>query len=202
MQETQVRSPGQEDPLQKGKATHFRILAWRIPWTEEPGDYSPWDSKEPDTTEQLTHTKIAAREQPRWREHRLLVREQGAWAARDVSGRAELLQVCGQCPWRPVWGPCATSFAVAWGPGGQPLLGTLNARAAAVTVSRCPAVRPNPGTFPDDSHHTETVTQLPEASNVRPALSPQTRKILPEKAAGSKIFLVCGLGIPFPSKSN
>ena len=86
--------------------------------------------------------------------------------------------------------------------GGQPVLGTLSARAAAVTVSRCPAVRPNPGTFPDDGHHTETVTQLPEASNVRPALSPQTRKILPEKAAGSKIFFVCGLGIPFPSKSN
>ena len=33
MQETQVRSLGQEDPLEKGMATHFRILAWRIPWT-------------------------------------------------------------------------------------------------------------------------------------------------------------------------
>ena len=37
MQETQVRSLGQEDPLQKGMATHFSVLAWRIPWTEEPG---------------------------------------------------------------------------------------------------------------------------------------------------------------------
>ena len=37
MQETQVRSLGQEDPLEKGMATHFRILAWRIPWTEERG---------------------------------------------------------------------------------------------------------------------------------------------------------------------
>ena len=36
-QETQVRSLGQEDPLEKGMATHFSILAWRIPWTEEPG---------------------------------------------------------------------------------------------------------------------------------------------------------------------
>ena len=33
----QVRSLGQEDPLEKGKATHSSILAWRIPWTEEPG---------------------------------------------------------------------------------------------------------------------------------------------------------------------
>ena len=36
-QETQVRSPGQEDPLEKAMATHSSILAWRIPWTEEPG---------------------------------------------------------------------------------------------------------------------------------------------------------------------
>ena len=36
-QERQVRSLGQEDPLEKGMATHFSILAWRIPWTEEPG---------------------------------------------------------------------------------------------------------------------------------------------------------------------
>ena len=37
MQETQVRSPGWEDPLEKEMATHSSILAWRIPWTEEPG---------------------------------------------------------------------------------------------------------------------------------------------------------------------
>ena len=35
MQETRIRSLGQEDPLEKGRATHSRILAWRIPWTEE-----------------------------------------------------------------------------------------------------------------------------------------------------------------------
>ena len=35
MQETQVQYLGQEDPLEKGMATHSRILAWRIPWTEE-----------------------------------------------------------------------------------------------------------------------------------------------------------------------
>ena len=37
MRETQVRSLGQEDPLEKGMATHCSVLAWRIPWTEEPG---------------------------------------------------------------------------------------------------------------------------------------------------------------------
>ena len=37
MQETQVPSLGQEDPLEKEMATHSSILAWRIPWTEEPG---------------------------------------------------------------------------------------------------------------------------------------------------------------------
>ena len=36
MQETQVQSLGWEDPLEKGMATHSRILAWRIPWIEEP----------------------------------------------------------------------------------------------------------------------------------------------------------------------
>jgi len=37
MQETHVRSLGQEDPLEKETATHSSILAWRIPWIEEPG---------------------------------------------------------------------------------------------------------------------------------------------------------------------
>ena len=37
MQETWVQSLGQEDPLEKGMATHSSILAWKIPWTEEPG---------------------------------------------------------------------------------------------------------------------------------------------------------------------
>ena len=36
MQETQVQSLGCEDPLEKGLSTHSSILAWRIPWTEEP----------------------------------------------------------------------------------------------------------------------------------------------------------------------
>ena len=37
MQETQVQSLGQEDPLEKDVATHASVLAWRILWTEEPG---------------------------------------------------------------------------------------------------------------------------------------------------------------------
>ena len=36
IQETRVQPLGQQDPLEKGMASHFRILAWRIPWTEEP----------------------------------------------------------------------------------------------------------------------------------------------------------------------
>jgi len=37
VQETPVRSLGQEDPTEKGMAIHYSIFAWRIPWTEEPG---------------------------------------------------------------------------------------------------------------------------------------------------------------------
>ena len=43
MQDTWVQSLGWEDPLEKGKATHSSILAWRVPWTEEPdGLQSMW----------------------------------------------------------------------------------------------------------------------------------------------------------------
>ena len=51
MQKTWVPSLDQEDPLEKEMATHSSILAWRIPWTEEPGGYSPWGRKELDSTE-------------------------------------------------------------------------------------------------------------------------------------------------------
>ena len=55
MQETSVWYLGQEDPLQKGMATHSSILAWRIPWTEEPGGLQSMGSgrTESDTTEWL-----------------------------------------------------------------------------------------------------------------------------------------------------
>ena len=44
-QETWVRSLGQEDPLEKGMATHSSIFAWRSPWTEEPGGLWSVDSQ-------------------------------------------------------------------------------------------------------------------------------------------------------------
>ena len=51
IQETQVLSLGQEDPLEKGMANHSSILAWRIPWTEEPGRLQSMGRKESVTTE-------------------------------------------------------------------------------------------------------------------------------------------------------
>ena len=59
-QETLVRSLGRKDPLKEEMATRSSILAWRIPWTEEPGRLQSIGSghKESDTTKQLsTHTR-------------------------------------------------------------------------------------------------------------------------------------------------
>ena len=53
VQETQIRSLGWEDPLEKGMANHSSILAWRIPWKSLVG-YSQWVLKELDTAKQLT----------------------------------------------------------------------------------------------------------------------------------------------------
>ena len=50
-QETWVQSLGGEDPLGKEMATHSSILAWEIPWTEEPGGLQSMESQELDTTE-------------------------------------------------------------------------------------------------------------------------------------------------------
>ena len=56
MQETLVQSLCQEDPLEKGMATHSSILAWIIPWTEEPGGLLSMGSQRVlDMTEQLRH---------------------------------------------------------------------------------------------------------------------------------------------------
>ena len=54
MQETQVQSLGQENPTEKGMATHSSIFAWRIPWTEEPGRLQSMVYKESVTTEPQT----------------------------------------------------------------------------------------------------------------------------------------------------
>ena len=53
MQETQVQSLGQEDPLEKGISTHSSVLAWRIPRTEEPCQLHSWGRKR-DMNEQLS----------------------------------------------------------------------------------------------------------------------------------------------------
>ena len=55
MQETWVRSLGQEDTLEKEMATHSSMLAWRIPWTDNLVGYSPWGCTESDMTEPQTH---------------------------------------------------------------------------------------------------------------------------------------------------
>ena len=51
MQEMRVRSLGQKDPLEEGMAAHSSILAWRIPWTEEPGGLQSMGSQTVDMTE-------------------------------------------------------------------------------------------------------------------------------------------------------
>ena len=49
---------GQEDPLEKGMATHSSTLAWRISWTEEPGGLQPMELQR-DMTEQITFTQLS-----------------------------------------------------------------------------------------------------------------------------------------------
>ena len=54
VQKTQVQSLGQEDPLEEDVAARSSILAWKIPWTEDLVEYSPWGCKELDITKQLS----------------------------------------------------------------------------------------------------------------------------------------------------
>ena len=58
VQETWVRSLGREDPLEEEMATHSSILAWKIPWTEEPRGLQSRGSQTVGTTEQLTLTEF------------------------------------------------------------------------------------------------------------------------------------------------
>ena len=51
MQETWVRSLSWKDPLELGMTTYSSILAWRIPWTEEPGGLQSWGGKELDMSD-------------------------------------------------------------------------------------------------------------------------------------------------------
>ena len=66
-QETWVRFLGQEDPLEKEMTTHSSILAWKIPWTEEPGGLQSMESQESDTIERLNHHQLAPQSDGIWR---------------------------------------------------------------------------------------------------------------------------------------
>ena len=59
--------PGSEDPLEEDMATHSSILAWEIPWTEEPGRLQSVDGKESDTTE-LTEHSSTYQEFSKWKQ--------------------------------------------------------------------------------------------------------------------------------------
>ena len=64
-QETRILSLSREDPLEEELATRCSILAWTIPWTKEPGGYSPWGGQESDTIEHTcthAHTHMRVRE--------------------------------------------------------------------------------------------------------------------------------------------
>ena len=63
MQEMRGSIPGsvQEDPLEKGMTIHSSILAWRIPWIEEPGRLQSMGLQEKETTERLSHTHAHVR---------------------------------------------------------------------------------------------------------------------------------------------
>ena len=58
MQETQVRSLVQEDPLEKELATHSSVFAWKIPRTEVPGGLPSMELQESDTTERLKNKQV------------------------------------------------------------------------------------------------------------------------------------------------
>ena len=58
IQETRVQSLSWKHPLEEGMVTPSSILAWRIPWIEEPGRLSPWGHKEGDRTEAIEYTHM------------------------------------------------------------------------------------------------------------------------------------------------
>ena len=96
MQQTPVWFLGWKDPLEKGKATHSSILAWRIPRTEEPGGHSPWHHKELDMTERLS---IAYRH-PSFFGLLLHIGHYGVWSRGPSAGQEAWVFVC---LWTAVW---------------------------------------------------------------------------------------------------
>ena len=88
MQETWVRSLGWQDPQEEGMTTHSSILAWRIPWAEEPGGLQ-WGYKVSNTTERLTHTELQAAQRgldTRARSHSSLIEERGSNSGPPILG--------------------------------------------------------------------------------------------------------------------
>ena len=76
MQETQIRSLGQEDPLEKGMETHSSILAWIIPWAEEPGRLQTMGSQRVGHDwETNTHTHTHTHTQDKWKETTISLHE-------------------------------------------------------------------------------------------------------------------------------
>ena len=92
MQENWVRFLGREDPLEKEMATHSSVLAWRIPWTEEPGGLQSMELQESDTTEWLNHHHHIYISQGR-RRKRIEQDED------TLSGGMDLLQHTSFCHW-------------------------------------------------------------------------------------------------------
>ena len=85
---------GQKDPLEREMATHSSILAWEIPWTEEPGGYSPWGRKESDTTERLTLlTLLKCLRDPKLASESVTKQTESVWTTLE-SGRQILSPSC------------------------------------------------------------------------------------------------------------
>ena len=91
MQETQVRSLGWEDPLEKAMATHSSICAWRIPWTEDPGGLQSIGCKELDTNERPTHKPFLPVPRGRLLTEALLLFWPPRWVepGQELSGRTQ-----------------------------------------------------------------------------------------------------------------
>ena len=118
MQETWVQSLGWEDPLEKETATHSLILAWEIPWTEEPGGVQSVGHKEVDRTKQLTlslfsaFSWIAVTEAEAllhlfkvcWDTETRTSESQAVWAKGSAVGVSEPTRECRASSWRAATG--------------------------------------------------------------------------------------------------
>ena len=111
MLETRVPSLGWEDPLKKGMATHSSILAWEIPWTDQPGGLLSMGLQESGTTEQLTsswpkETKFELTSSGAYgcKSVRVRVSEKPEWDRGASSALSPAPRPTGNC--FPSWGLC------------------------------------------------------------------------------------------------